>query len=527
MNRLTVARLFLPALLVLAPCWADAKPTWQTKAPHSKTVRSGHNRATNTYARSKAKQIRHRQLTRKQMKLYKKTGNIKHKQHAQKNAVHAGRAKVRMIKSQVKGLKAKAKLAIKSGNPDAANKYLEKAAKLEKSASSLSARLDKAEARFGSTAGRGKKASSSGAMADGPDTSQQMDNENPLTQKEKSQRVAGVASGKGKRAIKGQLEAGNLLGATETLRAMEAQPSRKGVMGVVDGYRKWSAKRKILKTASKAGKRAARQGDLQLAGEAAQTISTLRKPGYFTNRKINAIGNQALKNAKKMARTNRPEEARMMLDFARQIQAATGRQRPTLRFRLVRRTARKRAWKDMKARAKSGNLEGFRSAMRLASAYAKEDGRQMKKGDLTRVRKMYMTAVKNSVPRALRDAQMMLSGKMGYVNVEEAANRFAYAYDTASKLANRGIIIKTGLFSKSVGKQFSKTRKMLVTAMQNQSTMREVKRPGLLKRTFEKIFLSPQRRTQPTVAPMDGKWTQQQQQQQQQQMEMGGMEGFM
>ena len=538
MTRKIATRWTLVSLLtamLLAPSITDARPRWKS-APRTKGAQTSLTRATKSYNSARVRYQKYRSLSSRQMKRYAKSGNAKQQQYAKANKYRAVKARVAMMKAQVRGLKAKAKMAVKTGNPDLANKYLDKAARLSGIAQRADSKLSKIAAASGFSTGKKSRRASeihtssskkgSSRIADenlkpstaGTAKKQSMDGENPLSDAPKAQRVPGLATGKGKRTAKLQMKSGNVLGAMDTLRRMEAQPNRKGVRGIVDRYRKWSTKRNIIKKSYKMGKNAARTGDLQLASEAVEAQTTLRKPGFWTNRRVNAIGNQALKGASKMAKTQRPEEARMMLDFARNIQMQMGRQKPTLRFRWVRRTARKRVWKDLKARAKSGNMEAFRSAMRLASAYSREDGRKMTKGDVKTVRKLYMTAMKNSVPRALKDAQLLLSGKMGYVNVEEAASRYSYAYETANKLASRGVKVKTGLFSRGIDSQFKKTRTALVTAMQNQSTLRDPGRPGLIKRIYEKIVKQPHRRTQPTVAPLDSKWVQQQQRAQEQEM---------
>jgi len=535
----------LLSAMLLAPSISDARPTWSKKAPRTKGAQTSLSRATKSYNSARVRYSKYRSLSQRQMKRYAKSGNAKQAQYAKANKYRAVKARVAMMKAQVRGLKAKAKMAVKTGTPDLANKFLDKAARLSGIAGRADARLSKIAAASGFSTGKRRASSSDKAVArkssssttrkhdriadeglkpsnrDGSKAKQAMDGENPITDAPKAQRVPGLATHRGKRTAKLQLKSGNILGAMDTLKRMEAQPNRRGVRGLMDRYRKWSTKRKIVKTSYKMGKNAARAGDLQLASEAIEAQTTLRKPGFWTNRRVNAIGNQALKGASKMAKTQRPEEARMMLDFARNIQMQMGRQKPTLRFRWVRRTARKRVWKDLKARAKAGNMEAFRSAMRLASAYSREDGRKMTKGDIKTVRKLYMKAMKNSVPRALKDAQLLLSGKMGYVNVEEAASRYAYAYETANKLANRGVKIRTGFFSRGIESQFKRTRKSLVTAMQNQSSMRDVGRPGLIKRIYEKWTKQPHRRTQPQVAPLDSRWVQKQQRAQD--MEMARM----
>ena len=543
MSRQNLTRWTLTSLLAAAMIFgsvADARPRYVKNAPRSKGARQQLTRATSSYNKARVRYTKYRSLSKRQMKRYAKSGNAAQRQYAQANKFRAVKARVSMMRAQVRGLQAKAKIAVKTGNPDAANRYLDKAAKLSRVANKADNKLQLIAAKQGfatskrrpSTADLGAATTPAttrkqrthqdptrpGATAKKDRAPQALDGENPISDAPKAQRVPGMASYKGKRHAKGQLKSGNLIGAMDTLKRMEAQPNRRGVRGLVDRYRKWSTKRRVLKTSYKVGKRAARAGDMELASEAVTVTTTLRKPGFWTNRKVMAIGNQALKGAKKMAKTQRAEEARMMLDFARNIQMAVGRQRPTLRFRWVRRVASKRVWKDMKARAKVGNMEAFRSAMRLANAYRQENGGKFSKREARQVRKLYMKAMTNSVPRALKDAQLMLSGKMGYVNVEEAAHRYAYAFETSQKLSARGIKIPAkGLFN-NIGKEFSKTRGLLVKAMQNQGSMKDNGRPGLAKRIYEKIFVQPHKRTQPQVAPMDSVWMERKARQQQQDM---------
>jgi hypothetical protein len=501
-----------------------------------KGARARHQAATNRYASSKARYDHYNNLARRQMDRFSRSGNPKQKQWAEANRFRAMKAKVSMFRAHARGLEAKAKLAIKAGNPDAANAMLDRAAKLKQSADSFDGRLNEIAAHKGyasgsrgrgadvagtaGTAVEGSAGSRSGRRAGGKQGTQQvMDAENPLTQASRQQRVPGLRSYIGKRRVKAQLASGNVQGALETYDRMQAQPNRGGARGLLDRYRKWGTRRRILKQSFKMGKRAARIGDVQLAGEALQAQTALRKPGFWTNRKLHKIGNQALKGARKFARTHRPEEASQLLALALKIQNATGRgiqrddgsyKKPTWRYRRVLRTARKRLWKDLETRAKDGNMEAFRSAMRLANAYATEDGKRLKPRQVKKIRKLYLKAMKNSVPRALKDARLLLSGRMGYVNVEEAANRYAYAFDTANKLARRGIGIKTGLFRRSIQGQFRKTRKQLITAINKQSSLRD-SRPGLMRRIYEKIFVQAHRRTQPTVAPLDSGWVAKQQ----------------
>lgn len=463
--------------------------------------------AARSYNRARQDNLKYRGQVRRGMTAYKNTGNSQQKLQAQQAAIKAGKAQVRMLQAQVKGLKAKAAKAIQAGHPDKANQYLDKAATLEKQAKTQGAKLDRLQAKL-ATAGATTTASQ---IADGPEAEPTTVSTAPEPPQPQAESPSGIASAKGRRTAKLQLRSGSLAAAAETYKDMEARPNRSGVMGLVDGYRKWSTRRAITKQSQRAGKQAARSGDLELASEAVAAIRAVNQPGSSTNRKVASIATQSLKGAKAMAKDHRPEEAAQMLSFARAVQKSIGIVKPTLRFRMVRRTAHNRLWQDLKVRAKQGNMEAFRSAMRLASAYAKEDGKPLTKGDLRTIRKLYMTTMKNSVPRALKDAQLLLSGQLGGVSVEEAANRYLYAMDMADKLARRGVEVKTSLFQRSLSKEFARTRQALVKAIKAQETMFEAKQPGLVKRMIERITKPPQARAQHQVAPMDSVWVQRQQ----------------
>ena len=527
-SKITLVTLITAALLLASPV-VDAKPSWHDKGQRTKTVKRGLKGASSSYNKARVRNIKYKGMVKRQMKRFRTSGNLKQKQYAQRNAVKAGRAKVAMYKAQVKGLQAKAKLAIKAGHLGKANAYQDKAASLAHKATNLSTKLNKAAAKFGMTnsssasasasASRvsGTKASTStaivpykGGIVDGSANATAADHMAP-------ERKVKVSTRKMKRQAKLQLKAGNLLGAVDAYQALEAAPRRKGLGGLVDGYRRWSTKRAINKQAYKQGKKAARMGDMEMATDSVTTLRALDKKGgenlsWNTRRKVKNIAHQSLKGAKGMSKQHRPELASEMLTFHRAVRASVGYKKPTLRYRWTRRGAKSRLMKDLKVRAKQGNMEAFRSAMRLASAYAKEDGKPLAKGQLKTIRKYYKTALKNSVPRALADAQLLLSGRMGQVSIEEAANRYLYAMDTADKLAKRGVEIKTGLFSKSLNKQFAKTRKMLVTSIQSQDSF-EGKRPGAFKRLWEKIVKQPYNRSQPQVAPMNASWMQKMQRQ--------------
>ncbi len=512
-NKLTLLTIIVTALM-LAALPVDAKSAWQRKSTRTKTVKRGLRGASSSYAKARVNFLKHKGLVRRQMKRFRASGNVKQKQYAQRNALKAGRAKARMYKAQAKGLQAKAKLAIKSGMVDQANGYQDKAAKLTARATKLSAKLDVFQNKIGGAASASTRtrASNTAAGKTSASTSHIAPTTNPAgaTAAETTRPAVKVSTRKLKRQAKLQLKSGNLLGAVDAYKALEAAPKRRGLGGLVDGYRRWSTRRAINKRAYKTGKRAARMGDMEMATDSVTSLRALDKKGgerltWGTRRKVNSISNQARKGAHKAAKTHRPELASEMLAFSKAVRASVGYKKPTLRYRWTRRVAKRRLNKDLKLRAKQGNMEAFRSAMRLASAFAKEDGRALKPGQLKQVRKLYMKALKNSVPRALKDAQLLLSGRMGQVSVEEAANRYLYAMDTSSKLAKRGVEIKTGLFRKSLKKQFAKTRKMLVTNIQNADSF-EGKRPGMIKRLWEKITKQPYNRTQPQVAPMNSSW---------------------
>ena len=518
MNRsqITLVTLITAVLLLAAPA-ADAKPAWHDKGTRTRTAKTSLSNASRSYNKARISQQKYRGMVKRQMKSYKATNNLKQKQYAQRNAVKAGRAKVRMIKAQARGLQAKAKLAIQAGEIGKANAYQDKASKLTQKASSLNTKLNKAAARFGMNNAVSASARTSTAQVPGAKTSRALV---PVAKSDtvpSTAKAPKVSTYKMKRQAKLQLKSGNLLGAVDAYKQLEAAPRRKGLGGLVDGYRRWSTRRSINKQAYKQGKRAARLGDMEMATDSVTTLRAMDKKGgedlsWNTRRKVKNIAHQSLKGAKAMSKSHRPELASEMLNFHRAVRASVGSTKPTLRYRWVRRGAKSRLMSDMKIRAKQGNMEAFRSSMRLASAYAKEDGRSLKKGQLKSIRKLYMTALKNSVPRALQDAQLLLSGRMGQVSIEEAANRYLYAMDTADRLSKRGVEIKTGLFHKSLKKQFASTRKMLVTSIQNADSF-EGKRPGAIKRLWEKITKQPYNRTQPQIAPMNSTWMQRMQRQ--------------
>jgi len=468
------------------------------------------------YSSAKKAYLGHQKAARTAYQRYKQTGDPSALRQMRANGVNRVRAKVSMYKAQAKGLQAKAAAAAAAGNGEQAALYAAKADKLAGRAQRLSTAASRFETKFkaGQLRDPRRRGTTAAAAEDGPQGSAdgpEMDFGGPqagagdpahaLVQQaadhesapgvdgpDQQRSIPGIASGRGKRTAKIQLSNGNIMGALGTLKQMEAQANRGGMRGLVDRYRKWSTKRRVMKQAYKTGKQAARVGDLELAQEALHAVTDLGKPGWRTNRKVMSIGNQALKGAKGAAKHRNPEQAFALLDFARNVQMAMGRQKPTIRFRLVRRTAKGRLWKDMKRRSKEGNLEAFRSAMRLASAYAQEDGKRLGKGELRQIRKLYKNAVKRSVVRALDDAQLLLSGKMGYVNVEEAAKRLAYAEQTADKLARRGVEVKTRsflIFRKSLHGKFKRVRKQLVKSWQEQNQIDGPKKPGLFARWWK------------------------------------------
>jgi len=513
----------LVSALLLAPATSSAKPAWVSNTPRTKTTRVELDRASTSYNKARIRFEQKQSLVQRQIARFKSTGNVEQQQWAKANAVDASRAKVQMMRAQARGLKAKAKLAAKAGDVAKANAYMDKADQLTQRADKIGANIAKHESKVaaGKTAPTAAAAAATaspvveGPAAQAKDTEKAPGVDGPA--------VAGIRSGLGKKTAKLQMQSGNIGGAMETLARMEAQANRGGVMGLVDRYRKWSTKGYIAKNSYKMGKQAARSGDVEMAAQAADAVKKLNKDGWGTNRKLNNIATQAIKGASKASKSHRPEETRALLDLARNIQKVAGREKPTVRFRFVRWRAKNRLMKDIEVRADQGNIEAFRSAMRLASAYAKEDGRQMDKGDLGKIRKLYVKALKNSVVRALDDAHGMLTGKFGYVNPEEAATRFLYAMDTHNMLAKRGIEVKTGLFHRGIQSKFNTVRSLLVKAQAQEG---EVKRPGIARRVFEKIFVQQQNRTNVGPAPVDSKWLgRQQAEMQRQQAEMAEMMG--
>jgi hypothetical protein len=522
MTRPTIrwTRWLAPLLALLVPASALAKP----RSPERQAVARKYDgaRITNLQAQAQATQLKQQMH---QLRL-NKAGREQLKQVSKDLATaqsQARAAKAEMLMAHAEGLLSKA-AALEKSDPGRANTMLDKAIRLEAQAKALRRALPApSEAAKPAPATEAKPKANPAAEREPPpvpaaqarDTEKAPGVDGPTAAAAK---VRGMASRQGKRSAMLQLESGNISGAMATLARMEAQANRGGVMGLVDRYRKWTTKNQIIKQSYKLGKAGARQGDAQMAGDAVSAISTLGKGRWGTKGKIDAIAKQAMKGAASFSKHNRPEETRQLLDLARSIQKLQGRERPTLRYRFVRWNAKRRLMKDIELRAKQGNIEAFRSAMRLASAYAKEDGRAIKPGELAKIKELYISALKNSVVRSLDDAHALLSGKMGYVNPEEAATRYLYAMETHDKLAARGIKVKTGLFHRSVGSKFARVRAALVKAQQD-GGLSEVKKPGLAKRIVQALFVPEHKRVRPGIAPVDSAWLARQQRAQQAEME--------
>jgi hypothetical protein len=481
---------------------------------------------------------------------FERSGNPALLDKARGNLRQAMQSKVSMLKAQQRGLMVKADKALnraaaleRAGDKAGAEAVLQQALGYEAKAKGLNKRITRLSTKQDAMINRYERMRARGlggagsaepgagvASQRGPRQQQSVDMEPvpgvdaPAQLGAPSQpgapRVAPIKGRKGWKMVKGQMSRGNIMGAMATLQRMEAQGRQRGffrralghlpgVGGFIDPVGK--AQRHILKNAYKMGKDAAKMGDLELAQESLAAVSELGKPGRRTNGKIMGIGNAALDGAKQMSKQHRIEDAYVLIDFARQIQTTMGRQAPTRKFRKTRDSAMGHLWKDIKSRAKEGNMEAFRSAMRLANAYAQEDGRRLNKGELKTIRKYYRVAQEKSVGRALEDAKVLLSGRLGYVNVEEAAKRLAYAEHTADKLEarGRGHKLKTGIwpFRRGLGSKFKKTRQMLVKAFQEQNNGYKP-RPGLMKRIFEKWWKQEYRRTPPSIAPVDQVWEQ-------------------
>jgi hypothetical protein len=493
---------FVPAIALAAP-----------PSPERRAIAKSYDsaRQTNLQAQARAAQLK------QQMGQLRsdKAGRAALRQELNGAQAQARTAKAAMLMAHAEGLLSKA-AALEKSDPGRANAMLDKAIRLEAQAKALGAvRTPKQTTKQAPTAAAAPQAE---PVAEPIPAMQAQDGEGaPGVDGPAKAQLRGLASRQGKQTAKLQLQSGNLNGALGTLERMEAQANRRGVMGLVDRYRKWSTKNEIYKQSYKMGKTAARAGDVQLASDAVNALDRLGKDRWGNKGKIAKIATQAIKGARSFSKQHRPEETRALLDLAASIQRFQGREKPTLRYRFVRWSAKRRLTSDIELRAKQGNMEAFRSAMRLASAYAKEDGRELKPGELAKIKKLYITALKNSVVRSLDDANALLSGKMGYVNPEEAASRYLYAMETHDKLAQRGIKVSTGLFSKSVKSKFAAVRAGLIKAQE--SGMHEVKRPGFVKRVLQKLFVAEHKRQQPGIAPVDGKWMARQQRAQQMEME--------
>lgn len=502
-TRYLLVAAFVPAIAVAAP-----------PSPERRAIAKSYDsaRVTNLQAQARAAQLKQQmgQLRND------KAGRAALRQELTGAQAQARTAKAAMLMAHAEGLLTKA-AALEKSDPGRANAMLDKAIRLEAQAKALGAvRTPKQTTKAAPTA---KTAPQAEPVAEPIPAMQAQDGEGApgVDGPQRAQMVRGLASRQGKQTAKLQLQSGNINGAMATLERMEAQANRRGVMGLVDRYRKWSTKNEVYKQSYKMGKTAARAGDVQLASDAVNALDRLGKDRWGNKGKIAKIATQAVKGANAFSKQHRPEETRALLDLAQSIQKFQGREKPTLRYRFVRWNAKRRLTSDIELRAKQGNMEAFRSAMRLASAYAKEDGRELKPGELGKIKKLYITAMKNSVVRALDDANALVSGKMGYVNPEEAASRYLYAMETHDKLAQRGIKVSTGLFSKSVKSKFAAVRAGLIKAQE--SGMHEVKRPGFVKRVLQKLFVAEHKRQQPGIAPVDSKWMARQQRAQQMEME--------
>jgi hypothetical protein len=324
--------------------------------------------------------------------------------------------------------------------------------------------------RGGAGVGVGAGAGGSVPQASDGETAPGLDGSQP--QRERA--LPRIGSRRAYKNIKAQLRNNNnLAGALQTLKQME-----KG--GLFGRFRAWRARRKIVKQAYRVGKAAAKMGDVQKADEAVKVLGELkgknnwriRGRSWFSRiRGRGGIEDAALTAAKRMAKHRNPEGASVLLDFARQIQVARGRQEPTRRFRRIRRTAASKAWSALKRRAKEGNPEGFRSAMMLLQAYGKEDGRKggMSRREFRKIRNLRLTMMKRSVPKVLKEAEKML--KAGYpAHSEEVNQRLAYAEETINKLSTRGITLRTGLFRRPIKHKFEKVHKLWAKGMMTNQT---------------------------------------------------------
>jgi hypothetical protein len=302
------------------------------------------------------------------------------------------------------------------------------------------------------------------------------------------QRLPHLGRYRGRHAKKKGRGQGGLLARFRRWRANQrrgAHGKAKQPVSPLGRLRRWRRVRRAYKT----GKRAARSGDLETANKAVETISKLRGPNNWRIRSRSwfhrvrgrgGIEDAALGGARRMARRRNPEGAAMLLDFARQIERGRGRHRVlSRRYRRVRAGASRRIWRDLRRRARNGNIEGFRSAMNLLQAYAQE--KAMARGEhgraarlpgrqARRIRRLYMKAMKRSVPRALKEAKQLLA--MGQpADSPEVVRRLEYAGATLDRLASRGVTLRHGLLRRKVRRKLEKVRgrwarKMLQSQME-------------------------------------------------------------
>jgi hypothetical protein len=331
-----------------------------------------------------------------------------------------------------------------------------------------------------------------------------------------------------RKVVKAHTARGDYDAAAAALKKLEG---KKGFSG---WWHRRKARRYLNKKAYKAGVKALREGNLitgEKAYDALKSTGGLKKrrwltlnPMNFGRKRSTIMERAALKGASRAARGGRwlkrwkhdrdnPELAANLLKFVKTKRAERGRTRLGIRYRWVRRTARKRAWTDMKIRAKDGNMNAFRATKALVEAYAEERGKPLSKRQQKKLAKMETKAQKRSVVRALDDAIMLLNGSLGHVAPQEAHDRLIYAQDMGKKLAAKGITIRTGLFRRTIEHKVHQVEK-LFDKMQNPAYQ---PRPGLVKRFLDKWLKQPYRRQRPQPAPLDSQWIQEQQQAHQQQ----------
>jgi len=315
---------------------------------------------------------------------------------------------VAQMRDRANKYRTKAESLMKRGLPDLANHYLDKAARLNQAVKTRTAAAVRSL--------QGGAASAATATAAQP----------------AAKTYASISSAAGRNLAKTQIATGNFFGAMETLKRMEAQANRSGVMGLVDGYRKWRTKGQVLGAAYKTGKLAGQLGDGATAYEAAATLQKLGKPGFFTDRKVGHISTAMVKAAMVDSKTGRHAESQALLSLASKLTPRSQLLRSP-NVAKARDAAKARLMKDMGRTAKAGDAAQFRAMRALAAAYAQEEGRNLTKSEVDTFKRLQLQVNNESWRRDLRDIKALTNPRSQEFNPELAEAKLLQASETFAR----------------------------------------------------------------------------------------------